>query len=280
MAVRLDLASALEVNPRHVKIISLEQKQFADADHDLTILQVLLCTPPNSALSLANVGTVLNDQAAKARAVNKRREQATQLLFPHDTSIASFVSAADTFYGHAGKLYVADAMSQDTFARSFTRLRSDEPLPTKVGRIGGSCKMSRRVSGLQLNSRHTVVSLLQLVETIEVKAAGPMTRSSGNWRVCLYTALLLLTLGSLTYLTSAFGMLSSSMPLRSPTIRPTSTGPATQSPHLASRPVFGGARLEAALRSGGGGRGARSSSGGGVTQLQMLEPMTLGVDIK
>jgi len=37
VAIRLDLSKALGVNPRHIKLISLEQTQFADAlvDHDL-----------------------------------------------------------------------------------------------------------------------------------------------------------------------------------------------------------------------------------------------------
>ena len=58
VAVRLDLANTLKVNPAHLKIISLEQR-----DDGLVILQVLLTQPPDSALSLANVGDKLHKQA-------------------------------------------------------------------------------------------------------------------------------------------------------------------------------------------------------------------------
>jgi len=77
VAIRLDLSKALGVNPRHIKLISLEQTQFADAlaDHDIVILQVLLSTPPNSALSLANVGDTLHKQA-QTYALRAQKEMA------------------------------------------------------------------------------------------------------------------------------------------------------------------------------------------------------------
>ena len=61
VAIRLDLADALGVNPRHLNIISLEENP-----DNFTIIQMLLNQPPKSdasALSLASVGERLHRQA-------------------------------------------------------------------------------------------------------------------------------------------------------------------------------------------------------------------------
>jgi hypothetical protein len=61
VAIRLDLAHAIGVNPRHLNIISLEENP-----DNFTIIQMLLNQPPNSdasALSLASVGERLHRQA-------------------------------------------------------------------------------------------------------------------------------------------------------------------------------------------------------------------------
>ena len=61
VAIRLDLADAIGVNPRHLNIISLEENP-----DNFTIIQMLLNQPPNSdasALSLASVGERLHRQA-------------------------------------------------------------------------------------------------------------------------------------------------------------------------------------------------------------------------
>ena len=65
VAVRLDIANALAVNPRHLQLISMEER----AD-EVVVLQLLLAQPPDSALSLANVGGKL---AAQVRPLEKRK---------------------------------------------------------------------------------------------------------------------------------------------------------------------------------------------------------------
>ena len=57
VAVRLDVANALAVNPRHLQLISMEER----AD-EVVVLQLLLAQPPDSALSLANIGGKLSKQ--------------------------------------------------------------------------------------------------------------------------------------------------------------------------------------------------------------------------
>mmetsp|Transcript_89359 Transcript_89359/g.130728 ORF Transcript_89359/g.130728 Transcript_89359/m.130728 type:complete len:657 (-) Transcript_89359:10-1980(-) len=281
VAVRLDLANALGVNPRHLKLISLEQTT-CETDQDLVIVQVILSQPPNSALSLTNVGDALHKQAtSRARRAEKLEGQKDR--FPCDlpsspssaslcTSIAA--SMAETCHGEAHSDAFSHARSDDSL------LTATKPLPGFVGtRLGAEVfrTTSRRATGASLASRKRVVNLLQLVERVEVKAAGPVTRSSRNWRTCLYMALFLTLTASCTYLASAFGTLS--IPLRSldaSSAARSFTPSALTAPRLGHDSLADGQRLQVASRANG--RGARGGSSG-LTQLRMLEPMTMATMI-
>ena len=281
MAVRLDLANALGVNPRHLKLISLEQTT-CETDQDLVIVQVILSQPPNSALSLTNVGDALHKQAtSRARRAEKLEVQKGR--FPHDlpsspssaslcTSIAA--SMAETCYGEAHSDTFSHARSDDSL------LTAPKPLPGFVGtRLSAEVfrTTSRRATGASLASRKRVVNLLQLVERVEVKAAGPVTRSSRNWRTCLYMTLFLTLTASCTYVASAFGTLS--IPLRSldaSSAARSFTPSALTAPRLGHDSLADGQRLQVASRANG--RGARGGSSGS-TQLRMLEPMTMATMI-
>jgi hypothetical protein len=120
-----------------------------------------------------------------------------------------------------------------------------------------------RVSGKALEDRQRAVHLLQLVESVEVNAVGPVVRSSSSWCMCLYVAVLILTLTSVTYVASAFGMLSTGLPLRSE--------PAASS-HAAALNQFDNTMptVHTGMAVGGGVR-----RGWALTQLYMLEPMTV-----
>ena len=277
MAVRLDLANALSVNPRHVKLISLEQTT-CESDQDLVIVQVILSQPPNSALSLTNVGDALHKQAiSRTRRAEKLEGQKARIFndlssHPSSASLCTSIAAsmAETCHEEAHRDTFSCVLSDDSL------MTATKPLPVFVGtKLGAEVfrTTSRRAMGTSLTSRKRVVNLLQLVERVEVKAAGPVTRSSRNWRTCLYTALILTLTASCTYVASAFGTLS--IPLRSSgasSAQCSFTPSALTAPRLGHDSLADGQRLQVVSRDIW--RGAREGSPG-LAQLHMLEPMTM-----
>jgi len=281
VAVRLDLANALGVNPRHLKLISLQQTT-CENDQDLVIVQVILSQPPNSALSLTNVGDALHKQAT-SRARRAEKLEGQKVRFPHD--LPSSLSSASLCTSIAASM--AQTCHEEAHSDTFSRALSDDSLlkATKplLGFVGTKLDAevfrttSRRATGASLASRKRVVNLLQLVERVEVKVAGPVTRSSRNWRTCLYMALFLTLTASCTYLASAFGTLS--VPLRSSDASSATrsfTPSALTTPRLGHDSLADGHRLQVASRANG--MGARGGSSG-LTHLRMLEPMTMATMI-
>ena len=175
VAIRLDLANALGVNPRHLNIISLEENP-----DNFTIIQMLLNQPPNSdasALSLASVGERLHRQAHSYLRNTRSSDLSTSIANSMDGRILQL-------------------------SRSGAEL-SDEAPTTQKRSLG--CKLA---SGLELKNRKQVINLLQLIESVEVTIARSVPCTSSNWPFVVKTALLLLLLASTTYLAAAFDMLS------------------------------------------------------------------------
>ena len=279
VAVRLDLANALSVNPRHLQLISMEERP-----ENKVVLQLILTQPPESALSLAKVGEVLHEQtmaqASKARAWPLESETHCQSLnagcFRAAWPFAAQQQGSPERTSAPGPVNLKKVRSCQSLAPTvpsmneevgpFQRAPSDPPSPSKRSPIlVFACPPSlvHRASGEVLKNRKRVVNLLQLVEKVEVHPAALVLRSSASWRKGLYAALILLTLTSLTYFASAFGVFPASRPLRSSpsssaTNRDTHFAASTPAPFLLARAP------RAALR-----------TSAGVTRLRMLEPMTL-----
>ena len=283
VAVRLDLANALSVNPRHLQLISMEERP-----KNKVVLQLILTQPPESALSLAKVGEVLHEQTlahasnAQAWPLKSERTQGSWLKSertqdawafaaqlqdsPECTSAPRPVSLKKSL---SCESLAQTVPSMDEEVGPFQRAPSvqDPPSPAKRNLIStGACSPSlvQRASGEVLKNRKRVVNLFQLVEKVEVHPAALIHRSSGSCRKGLYAALILLTLTSLTYFASAFGVFPSSMPLRS---SPSSSATLNRDTHFAAStpaPFLLARAPRVALR-----------TSAGVTRLRMLEPMTL-----
>ena len=118
---------------------------------------------------------------------------------------------------------------------------------------------SHRAYGHAINRRSqrgNVVDLLQLVESVEVREAGPAP--SSNMRpLWIYAVLVMMTLFSLTHFSTAFNLLVSA-PLRNPPLAP-ATSPSTTTSLTGGMPLVGGGRLEAIMPAGSW-RLARGSS--------------------
>jgi len=273
VAVRLDVANALSVNPRHLKLISLEERPG-----NKVILQLILMQPPDSTLSLAKVGEVLHEQAlaqaslAQARCLEPQSGvDATPKSSPTKclkgppavslTASPSLQSLAQTVFDES-----------EGESTCFGRVPSAVEMPSPAKRLlisTGACgqSMAQRASGVVLKNRKRVVNLLQLVEKVEVKLAPPAKLASGSLRNGVYTALVLLVLTSFTYLASAFGVLPASMPLRSSSSHASSAATLTPNARVgafAPAPFLLARAPRAVVR-----------TSGGMTQLRMLEPMTL-----
>jgi hypothetical protein len=276
VAVRLDLANALSVNPRHLQLISMEERP-----ENKVVLQLILTQPPESALSLAKVGEVLHEQtlaqASNAQAWPLKSERTQAWAFAAQLQDSTECTSAPRPVS-LKKSFSCESLAQtvpsmdeelEEVGGPFQRAPSvqDPPSPAKRNLIStGACSPSlvQRASGEVLKNRKRVVNLLQLVEKVEVHPAALIHRSSGSWRKGLYAALVLLTLTSLTYFASAFGVFPASVPLRS---SPSSSATLNRDTHFAaSTPApFLLARVpRVALR-----------TSAGVTRLRMLEPMTL-----
>ena len=272
VAVRLDVANALSVNPRHLKLISLEERPG-----NKVILQLILMQPPDSTLSLAKVGEVLHEQAlAQASLAQARCLEPQSGVDATPKSSPKFLKGppAVSLTASPSLQSLAQTVLDESEGEStcFWRVPSAVEMPSPAKRLlisTGACgqSMAQRASGVVLKNRKRVVNMLQLVEKVEVKLAPPAKLASGSLRNGVYTALVLLVLTSFTYLASAFGVLPASMPLRSSSSHASSAATLTPNARVgafAPAPFLLARAPRAVVR-----------TSGGMTQLRMLEPMTL-----